>query len=167
MINKVIHPIQHHLDILNYKFDEMLCILDETFDHIKDQAPTVDAYESLSKKINIIFQKVFKRLNELNSNQLLASEVGPSHARGGEQKKVQWKPISDYTLRDEPTDEEILEVETPKVDDDEDLVEDVILGLQAIRERPTKVLSKVAKMKWSIVSCPSSFYETFQWSRYM
>lgn len=80
---------------------------------------------------------------------------------------MQWKPISDYVLQDESIDEEIMEVETLEVDDDEDLVEDVILGLQAIREPPTKVLSKVAKMKWSIVSCPSSFYETFQWSRYM
>lgn len=75
---------------------------------------------------------------------------------------MQWKPISDYVLQDESIDEEIMEVETLEVDDDEDLVEDVILGLQAIREPPTKVLSEEESMKWSPVSWPSSLYETFQ-----
>lgn len=62
------------------------------------------------------------------------------------------KPILDYALRDESTDEEILEVEIAEVDDDEDFVEDVILGLQAIREPHVKFLSEVEKMKWSSVS---------------
>lgn len=60
----------------------MLHILEETFNHLKDQAPTVNIYDSLSKKINIRFQDVFERLNELNFDQILASEVGPSYARG-------------------------------------------------------------------------------------
>lgn len=43
---------------------------------------------------------------------------------------MQWKTISDYSLRDEYTDEEIMEVETLEGDDEEeDLVQDVILGL--------------------------------------
>lgn len=37
-------------------------------------------------------------------------------------------------------------------DDVDDLVDDVVLGLQAIIEPPTKVLSEVENMKWSLVS---------------
>ncbi|CAI9280637.1 unnamed protein product [Lactuca saligna] len=40
---KVIHAAQHHLDVPNYKFDEMLHIIDETFNHLKAQAPTAEA----------------------------------------------------------------------------------------------------------------------------
>lgn len=69
----------------NHKFDEMLIILEKTFAHPKAQAPTVEAYDSLSKKINMSFQRVSKRLRELNSSSFLASYLGPSHARGGEQ----------------------------------------------------------------------------------
>lgn len=62
--------------------------------------------------------------------------------------------------QNESTDEEILEKETIKyleVDDDEkDLVEDVLLGLQAIKEPPTKVHSEAEKMKWSSVFWSSS-----------
>ena len=44
-----------------------------------------------------------------------------------------------------------MEVDTSEDDDDDDddIVDDVILGLQAIREPPTKVLSEAEKMKWS------------------
>lgn len=46
---KIIRASQHHLDISNYKFDEMLLIHDETFDHLKAQATTIEASDSLSK----------------------------------------------------------------------------------------------------------------------
>lgn len=54
--------------------------------------------------------------------------------------------------------------------DDDDIdnpVDDVVLGLQAIREPPKKVLSKVEKMKWSPISYPSSLYKTFNRSQDM
>ena len=39
----VIRADQHHLDVSNYKFDEMLHIIDEKFNHLKAQAPTTEA----------------------------------------------------------------------------------------------------------------------------
>lgn len=44
----VIRAAQHHLDFLNYKFDETLDIIDETFNHLKAQAPTAEAYDIIS-----------------------------------------------------------------------------------------------------------------------
>lgn len=62
--------------------------------------------------------------------------------------------VSDMVVRDESTDDEFLEVEPLEKDDeeDEDLVENVILGLQAIRVQLVKVLSESKKIKWSSVS---------------
>lgn len=61
-----------------------------------------------------------------------------------------------YVLRDESTGEEVVEtegMETKEVEyDNEDLVENVILGLQAIRVQLVKVLSESKKIKWSSVS---------------
>lgn len=55
----------------------------KTFAHLKDQATNVEAYNYLSKQINMSFQKVFERLIEMNSKPLLASWVGLSHREGG------------------------------------------------------------------------------------
>ena len=41
--------------VLNNKFDEMLSIFGTLFDHLKAQAPTSEAYNALSKKINMSF----------------------------------------------------------------------------------------------------------------
>lgn len=49
MLIKVICAAQHHPDIPNYKFAEMLLILDKTFAHLKAQAPTAEACDSLSR----------------------------------------------------------------------------------------------------------------------
>lgn len=70
-----------------------------------------------------------------------------------EQRRVQWRSISEFAFQDEGFDKEIMEVNTFEVEYDvDDLVDDVVLGLQAIIEPPTKVLSEVENMKWSLVS---------------
>ncbi|CAH1433656.1 unnamed protein product [Lactuca virosa] len=88
----------------------MLLILNETFSHLKDQATTVEAYDSLSKQINMSFKRVFDRLIKLKSNPLFALEAESYHARGGEQHMreqqrqqhtVQWRSISEFFLQDE------------------------------------------------------------------
>lgn len=61
------------MDTLNHKFDELLLIMDENFDTLKAQAPIIDVYDKLSKKINMIFQRVFKRLDGLKTDALLIS----------------------------------------------------------------------------------------------
>lgn len=137
---KVIRSAQHFVDIPNHKFDEMLIFLDGIFDHLRAQAPTSSAYDSLSKQINIIFQRLFERLVELKLDSMLALEARPFHVRGGEMKTIQWKSISEFALWDEDSDKEIVEIETCEVEDDDDeededdLVNGVIMGPQAIKE---------------------------------
>lgn len=48
-------------DVPNHKFDEILSILGNLFDHLKAQAPTAEAYDALTFQINTSFQKVFER----------------------------------------------------------------------------------------------------------
>ena len=67
--------------ISNYKLDEMFHILDETFNHLKAEAPTTNANDLLSMHINISFQKVFEWLDELKSDQVLVSKARTSRAR--------------------------------------------------------------------------------------
>lgn len=55
---KLIRAIWNIVDVPNYKFDEIIVIIDETFAHLKAQAPTAKAYNSLSKHINMRFQRV-------------------------------------------------------------------------------------------------------------
>lgn len=81
---KLIRATWNVVDVPNNKFDEMLVIIDQTFTNLKGQAPIAEAYDALSKQINMSFQKVFKRLSELQSEARLASDSGPSHTRGGE-----------------------------------------------------------------------------------
>ncbi|CAI9299874.1 unnamed protein product [Lactuca saligna] len=72
---KVMQSSQHFVDILNYKFDEVLLIMDETLDTLTAQAPTVDAYDKIYKQINLSFQRVFEKIDELKLNALLASKA--------------------------------------------------------------------------------------------
>lgn len=46
---KLIRDIWNIVDVPNNNFDKMLVIIDETFAHLKAQAPTAEAYDSLSK----------------------------------------------------------------------------------------------------------------------
>ena len=89
----VIYATQHHLDVPNYKFDEMLHVIDETFNRLKGQAPTVDAYDSPSKRIHRGIQQDFKCLSELKSTIVLASEAGPLYLR---REKDVWKNNEEY-----------------------------------------------------------------------
>lgn len=52
---KVFRSIKNFVDILNYKFDEVFLILEETVDILRAQALTVDAYDNLSKMVNLSF----------------------------------------------------------------------------------------------------------------
>lgn len=64
-----------------------------------------------------------------------------SHARGGEINIGEWKSISEFALWYEVSDNEIVEIETSKAEDDDDeddLVNDVILGLQEIKEQSSQ-----------------------------
>lgn len=79
---KIKHSTWHIADVTNHKFDEMLHIIEATFDHLKAQALIVEAYDSISKEINISSQKVFEILNELMSDLVLELEARPSHVRG-------------------------------------------------------------------------------------
>lgn len=94
---------------------------------------------------------MFKQLTELQREAILASDAGPSNARGGEgrserEKRVSWKPILEFILQDESDDDGILEVESLEPlnlcddEEEEDLAENIVLGLQALREQHVKVL---------------------------
>ena len=56
---KVIRSNQHFVDIPNYKFDEVLQILDDVLTTLEAKAPNVDAFDNLTKIVNVSFQKAF------------------------------------------------------------------------------------------------------------
>lgn len=102
----------------------------------------------------------------MKPDDFLESEVWTSHARWGE-RLVQRKPISYFQLRDETTDDEIIEVKAFQGEDEFDesnLVSNAILGLQLIKEQPsiTKVLLEEEKKKLSSVRSPSNLVETLK-----
>lgn len=172
---KLLRATCHIVYVPNHKFDEMLLIIGKNFTHLKTQAPTVEAYDALSKQINTSFQRVFKRLSELQSEDRLASDAGPSSARRGEVRErerditIQWKSFSDFTLHDESSHwaVEILEPIEKDDEEEEDLIENAVLGLQAIMEQSVKPIYEVEKNKCSSVSWPSSLHEAFKRSREM
>lgn len=148
-------------------------VREETLDTLKAQPPTVDAYDSLSKKIDMSFQWVFEKLDYRKPDLFLWSEARPSHARGGEL----WKPISEFKVWDETSDEDDIEfvieftVEDVFVDDEDDSEEEIdennqvinmILGLQVISEQ---LLSKDKMKKWSSICSPSNLVDSFNQSR--
>ncbi|CAI9263876.1 unnamed protein product [Lactuca saligna] len=92
---KLIRATWNIVDVRNNKFDEMLVILDETFSYLKAQAFTNETYDSLTKQLKTIFQRVFEPSEELKHKSILASEVGPSHARGGRKRKKR----KNYTMK--------------------------------------------------------------------
>lgn len=59
VLMKVVQSAQQFVDTPNHIFDEILIILDETFNHLKAQDLTTNAYDFLSNKINKTFQWVF------------------------------------------------------------------------------------------------------------
>lgn len=72
-------------------------------------------------------------------------------------KIVQWKLISHFELQYETNDEEIIEVEDHEDNDElDDLLKNLIVGLQAVMEQPSiiKLLSKEENKKWSSFSWP-------------
>lgn len=59
---------------------------------------------------------------------------------------IQQKPVSEFILRDESSEKDKLEVESLEPlestdEEDEDLIENGVLGIQALREQPMKFLS--------------------------
>lgn len=109
------------------------------------------------------FQRVFERLSELQRE---------TNARGGKgvgerERHIQWKPVSEFVLRDELSNEEIFEVETLEpleLEDEEEeyLAENVISGLQAIMQQHVRIVSDAEKLKWFSVTWPSSLADTFR-----
>lgn len=80
---KVIRSTQYFMDIPSYKCDEVLLIMEEMLDTLKDQDPTVDAYDKLTKKINLGFQNDFKIFGDLQPGGFLTLEARQYDARGG------------------------------------------------------------------------------------
>lgn len=52
---KLIWSSQHFVYTPNHKFDEILFIMDKTFDTLKAQALIANDYYKLTKKLNLIF----------------------------------------------------------------------------------------------------------------
>lgn len=110
------------------------------------------------------FQKVFERLSEVKETAGIALEVGPSDARGGEVPSItdctiSWKPALEFSLWDESEDDEIhvLSIGTPYEydEDDDEEVEyntNVMVGIQALRKFPAKVLLVEGQRIWSAVT---------------
>lgn len=126
---KFIWSAKHFVDVPNYKFDEVIQIILDILNTVKVQTPTVDANDKLSKMVNLSFQKVFDKINEIKGTMLLAPMVGPSDARGGEVFVTSCKRSSDFQLRYETTDQE--EGEEMYVD------EKVFLAIQFLNEPPS------------------------------
>lgn len=89
------------------------------------------------------------------------------------QRRIQWKPVSEFTLRDDSSEEDLIKVEScghrksGEEEEEENLIEDVVLGLQAIREKPVKVLLDAERLKWLSVTWPSTLAKTFKRCRDM
>lgn len=67
----------------------------------------------------------------------------------------------EFCLRDKYSNKDIMDIDTSKVGDDEDdFMNDVILGLQAMREQYTKVLSEVEKSLLAVIFIRSIQKET-------
>lgn len=90
------------MDIPNYKFGEVLNIFEDTWDTLRDQTSMADAYENLTKMVNMSFQKVFDKFGDMKDLLELATKFKPSVARGGEERKSK----SDFMLRDETSEDE-------------------------------------------------------------
>lgn len=91
---KLLRARWHIVDILNNKFDKLLSILSSLFDHLKVQAPIVEAYDALSKKINMSFQRVIECLYEVQANSRLASDAGTSKEIAGEGPSHKVEPFN-------------------------------------------------------------------------
>lgn len=109
VVIQLIQYAQKFVDILNYKFYEVLLVMEATLDTLKAQGPTIDVYDKLSKKINLSYQKVLEKIGSMNFDTLLASKARPSHARRGEMV-TGWKPSLEFKLRDDSSDEDYNEL---------------------------------------------------------
>lgn len=68
--------VKHIDDILNYKFDDLLKVMDETLDELNNQAPTTYTYDNLTKVININLEKSLRRLGILKNKSCLHQRSG-------------------------------------------------------------------------------------------
>ena len=81
---KLVQACWNIVEFPNKKFDEMLSILGNLFDHLESQAPTVESYDALTMQISMSFHIVFGRLPEVQTTARVALDARPSKARGGE-----------------------------------------------------------------------------------
>lgn len=56
VIIKLLKVCWNIVNVLNNKFDEILSILGQLFNHLKAQVPTTEAYDALTLQINKSFQ---------------------------------------------------------------------------------------------------------------
>lgn len=80
---KLLRAYWNIVDVLNNKFDEILSVLQELFNHLKAQAPTVEAYNTLTLQLKTSFQKVFDKISDLKESLVLAPAASSTVARGG------------------------------------------------------------------------------------
>ena len=93
---KLLRSTWNIIDVPNRKFDEMIAILSSTFKHLSEQAPTAEAYDTLSLQLTTGLQKVFSKFNDLKETLPLAPAPKSTDARGGEGPIKPWKLASEF-----------------------------------------------------------------------
>ena len=79
---KALSSIQHLIDIPNFKFDEILKIMESLLSSIKEQAPTADAYNLLNSTMSTHFSTIKQQIYDLlETVKFGSSSPGP---KGGE-----------------------------------------------------------------------------------
>lgn len=139
----------------------MLSILSKLFYHLKAQAPTAEAYDTLTLQINTNFQKVFDHFSEHQESSSLAPIKRFSAASGGEgprRRNQPWKPIFEFLLRDEGSDDDVKVLSHDGNDSDEEdfYVRNGVVGLPAPWKYLANVLTEEERRIWLVVNWPST-----------
>lgn len=90
--------------------------------------PQLNAYDNLTKMVNINIQKVFSKLDDLQVKHIACNESRAFLCKRGENVITRWKPCSKFQFQDETTDKEYYDEMTVN--------KEVNLGLQYGKEEP-------------------------------
>lgn len=82
LLIKVFQSAQHFVDTPSHKFDELLSIFCDILTTLVSKAPNIDAYDNITKIVNVSFQKVFSKVRDIREEYNLASRSRPMVARG-------------------------------------------------------------------------------------
>ena len=150
----------------------MLAVLRYLFNHLAAQAPTSEAYDSLTKQLNTGLHNMFENLDGMKESLMLASVRRFPDARGGKGPSRPWKPAWEFTLWDEDLnfDDEVQVVSGllgNSSDDEEDSEEEKyvtkgVLGLEVLKKLLLKALTEEEKRIWSATSWPSFLPDVLQ-----